>query len=108
MTNPTSTHAAAAAEVSLLALCALTACFLPPLNSRIIDNVAVMVLVGIGLSVSLVLHLMFVGALAKSHGRSAARYAALALATLPVGSIIGLIYYEWSVKVRHIAQHGEA
>jgi hypothetical protein len=52
----------------------------------------------LAIAVSLVLHLIFVGVLAKGMGKSPGKYVALALATLPVGSIVGLVLLEWFSK----------
>lgn len=90
---------ATAAEVSLIVFCGAIACLLPPFSERI-EHIPVLILVlSLSIACSLVLHLIFVGMLARAHGRSAGRYAALALVTLPIGSIVGLILYEWRRRV---------
>ena len=85
----------AAAAISLLVFAACVAAFLPPLNAYGWDSVPLTVLLGLAIAISLVLHLVFVGIAARRLGRSSAAWAALALITFPVGSIIGLILIEW-------------
>ena len=93
-------HAASAAAISLIALCAGVACLIPPLNERFVDTPLWVVALGLVITVSLVLHLIFVGMLAKSLGRSPGWTVALALLTLPVGSIVGLVLLEWQASQR--------
>ncbi len=85
----------AAAAVSLLAWGACVAAFLPPLNAHALDSVPLTVLLGLGIAISLALHLVFVGIAARRLGRSAATWVGLALFTFPVGSIVGLVLVEW-------------
>lgn len=100
MTLPRNEHAASAAAISLIGLCAGVACMIPPLNERFVDTPLWVVAIGLVITVSLVLHLIFVGMLAKSLGRSPGWTVALALLTLPVGSIVGLVLLEWQASQR--------
>ncbi len=88
-------HANSAAAISLVVLCACIACLIPPLNEKVVGNPALIVLVGLGIACSGILHLVFVGLLARSYGESPGKYVALAILTLPVGSVVGLILLEW-------------
>lgn len=95
MSSTSKEHTNSAAAISLMAFCACVACFIPPLNERVIDNPVLVVLLSLGIGCSAILHLVFVGLLARSYGRSPAKYVAIALFTLPVGSIVGLVLLEW-------------
>jgi hypothetical protein len=44
---------------------------------------------------SFILHLVFVGLAAHRLGRSAWWWVVIALLTFPIGSIVGLILFEW-------------
>ena len=97
MMDPSRTeHASSAAALSLVAFCGSVACLIPPLSERFIDNPLLVVALSLAIAVSAILHLVFVGILARSLGRSPGRYVALALVTLPVGSIVALILLEWA------------
>lgn len=85
----------AAAAVTLVILCACIAAFLPPLNRHIVHSPALTVLLGLTITVSLILHLVFIGIAAKRLGRSPALWVIIALCTMPIASIIGLILFEW-------------
>jgi hypothetical protein len=87
--------AASAASIALLALCLAVAAFMPPLQQRVLPSVPLTVAVGLAIAVALALHLFFVGLAAARLGRSPLAWALLALVTLPLGSIIGLILIEW-------------
>lgn len=88
-----------AAAVSLAAFCGCVACFIPPLSERFIHSPLWVVALSLGIAVSAVLHLVFVGLLARQLGRRPAPVVALALVTLPVGSIVGLVLLEWQGRV---------
>jgi hypothetical protein len=85
----------AAAAVSLLAFGACVAAFLPPLNQQTLASIPLIIVLGLALAASFILHLIFVGLAAHRLGRSALWWVALALLTFPVGSIVGLILFEW-------------
>lgn len=87
--------AASAASVALIALCLCVGALLPPFFDRVVAAVPLLVALGLGIAVSLVLHLIFVGMAARRLGRHALPWALLALLTLPIGSIVGLILFEW-------------
>ncbi len=99
MSNTLKEHANSAAAISLIAFCACIACFIPPLNEEVIDSPILVVLLSLGIACSALLHLVFVGLLARSYGKSPPRYVALALFTLPVGPIVGLVLLEWHERV---------
>ncbi len=85
----------AAAAVTLVVWVLCIASFLPPLNKYTTDSVLLMTLAGIGIAVSAILHLIFVGLAAKRLGRSPALWVAIALCGFPITSIVGLILFEW-------------
>ncbi len=85
----------AAAAVSLFAACAFVAALAPPLNRYTLDSVPLVVVLGVGIAVSVVLHLIFIGMAARRLGRSAALWVTVALLLLPLASIVGLILFEW-------------
>lgn len=96
MNHPKTEHASSAAALSLIAFCGSVACLIPPLSERFIESPVLVVAIALAIAVSLILHLVFVGILARCLGRSPGRYVALALLTLPVGSIVALILLEWA------------
>jgi hypothetical protein len=85
----------AAAAVSLFATCAFIALLAPPLNRYTQDSVPLMVILGIGIAVGAILHLIFIGMAASRLGRSPALWVVIAICFMPVASIIGLILFEW-------------
>jgi len=85
----------AAAAVSLFATCAFIGSLIPPLNRYTQNSVGLMVILGIGIAVSAVLHLIFIGMAARRLGRSPALWVIVAVCFAPVASIIGLILFEW-------------
>jgi hypothetical protein len=89
---------AAAAEITLLILVASVAVLLPPLNERVVDVPVLVVGLGVTIAASLALHLVFVGRLAQALGRSPLAWPLVALLTLPVGSIVGLVLLEWQLR----------
>ena len=88
-----------AAAMSLAVFCGCVACFIPPLSARFIGSPLWIVVLALGIAVGAVLHLVFVGLLARQLGRRPALAVALALVTLPVGSIVGLVLLEWQGRV---------
>lgn len=102
MANPPPTpasRAAAAATVSLVAalVCLGYLLFKTTLEGK--PQPLVVVLAALALSSAIALHLAFVALLARRLGRSAFWYVAAALVTLPIGSIVGLILYDWHTQV---------
>jgi heme/copper-type cytochrome/quinol oxidase subunit 4 len=85
----------AAAAVTLVVWVICVAAFLPPLNTHITDSVPLVIIAGLGIAVSLVLHLIFIGMAARRLGRSAVLWVIVALCFLPIASIVGLILFEW-------------
>lgn len=96
-------HTLNAAEASLLVFCLAVAGLLPPLSDRVSDYPVLVVLIAVVIASSLVLHLTFVGLLARAMGRKATRFVVGALLTLPIGSIVGLVLLEWHRKVASAA-----
>ncbi|MYM23735.1 hypothetical protein GTP46_13865 [Duganella sp. FT135W] len=86
----------AAAAVTLVLLIVSIALFMPPLFEKYTSQ-SVLFIIGAGISicVCLVLHFVFIGIAAKELGRSPVLWVLLSLCTLPIGSIIGLILFEW-------------
>jgi hypothetical protein len=87
--------ALSAAATSLIVFLCCTALFIPPLNERVVQLPLLAVALGLAAAVSLVVHLVFVGLAARALGRSPTRWVLLALFTLPLGSIVGLVLVEW-------------
>lgn len=83
-----------AASLALLVMIFCIGAFVPPFSGRTLDSVVLMVAFGIGIAVCLVVHLWYVGVAARQLGRSAAGWVALALFTLPIGSIVAWIVFE--------------
>jgi hypothetical protein len=89
------TQAVAPAAVSLVAFAVCVGAFLPPFVERTVSSVPITVLFGLAIAVSFVLHVAFVGIAAHRAGRSAALWAVLTVVFFPVGSIVGLVLFEW-------------
>ncbi|RZT11386.1 hypothetical protein SAMN05216319_0133 [Duganella sp. CF402] len=86
----------AAAAVTLVLLIVSIASFLPPLFEKYTSqSVLFIIAAGISTCVCLVLHFVFIGIAAKRLGRAPLLWVLLALFTFPIGSIIGLILFEW-------------
>ncbi|NGZ88421.1 hypothetical protein [Duganella aceris] len=85
----------AAAAVTLVCWIGGVACFLPPLLQHTRQSVLLMIAAGLGIAISLILHLIFIGMAAKRLGRSPALWVIVALCGFPIASIIGLILFEW-------------
>jgi hypothetical protein len=89
--------AASAASTALIVLAVCVGAFLPPFNQRVLPSVALVVVLGLAITVSLILHLFFIGLMARQLGRSATLWVVVALVTLPLGSTVGLILFEWAL-----------
>ena len=98
--------AASAASLALLVMVFCVGAFLPPFNGRTLDSVPLMLVFGVGIVVSLVLHLWYLGVAAQKLGRSAWRWVALALLTLPIGSIVAWIVFERALAAQERAAAG--
>ena len=85
----------AAAAVTLVVCALCIAAFLPPLNKYTTASVPLVILAGLGIAVSAILHLIFVGMAAKRLGRSPALWVVITVCGFPIVSIIGLILFEW-------------
>ncbi|MEV4782541.1 hypothetical protein [Burkholderia sp. LMU1-1-1.1] len=85
----------AAAAVTLVIWIGCIAAFLPPLVKHTTASVALIILAGLGIAVSSILHLIFVGVAAKRLGRSPALWVVIAVFGFPIASIVGLILFEW-------------
>jgi len=90
-----SQHAISAAAISLFVFIASAACFLPPLNQYVLHSVPLVVLLGIAIAVSLILHFVFVGIAAQRLRRGVPLWVSLSVLFFPIGSIVGLILFEW-------------
>jgi hypothetical protein len=108
MDIPRRESASSAAAMSLIAFCACVAALTPPFSERVLEYPALVTLIALGIASSLILHLVFVGLLARAWGKAAGKYVALALFTLPVGSIVGLVLLEWHEKVTQSSKHESA
>jgi len=98
----------AAATVCLLVCGGCIAAFLPPLNETVLGSVPLVVVIGLTLALSIILHLVFVGIAAHRLGRSVPGWVAIATVTFPIGSIVGLVLFEWfSDEADRSAPHGQ-
>lgn len=87
--------AIAGAAVSLIAFGAGVAAFMPPWNAHTLASPLMATLAGIAIAVALLLHLIFVGIAARRVQRNPTMWVVLALLTLPIGSIVGLVLFEF-------------
>jgi hypothetical protein len=85
----------AAAAVTLVCSIIGVAAFLPPLVYRTTESVPLIMVASIGLAVSMILHLIFIGMAAKRLGRSPTVWVVVAVFGFPIASIVGLILFEW-------------
>ena len=85
----------AAAAVTLVVWIGCIAAILPPLVKHTTSSVALIILAGLGIAVSSILHLIFVGVAAKRLGRSPTLWVVIAVCGFPIASIVGLILFEW-------------
>lgn len=85
----------AAATVSLLVFAACVGAFMPPFFARTSGSVWLMVVLGLAIGVSFILHVAFVCIAARRAGRSALGWGVLTVLLFPVASIAGLILFEW-------------
>ena len=93
-----------AAAVSLVCFGACVAAFLPPMNQQTFASIPLIIVLGLALAASFILHLVFVGLAAHRLGRSALWWVILALLTFPIASIVGLILFEWFSEEQNRAQ----
>lgn len=90
-----SQNAISAAAISLFVFVACVACFMPPLNKYALQSTSLVALLGITIAVSMLLHFVFIGIAAQRLGRSVAMWVVLSVLLFPIGSIVGLILFEW-------------
>lgn len=95
MQKSQTTQAVASAAVSLLVFALCVGAFVPPFVADTVSSIPLTVALGIAIAVSFVLHIAFVGIAAHRSHRSATLWAVLAVLLFPVGSIAGLILFEW-------------
>jgi len=88
-------QAVAAAAVSLVAFAVCVGAFVPPFVERTVASLPLTILFGIAIAVCLILHVAFVGIAAHRARRSASLWAVLTVLLFPIGSIVGLILFEW-------------
>ena len=89
------TQAVASAAISLLVFAVSVGAFVPPFVERTVSSVPLTIAFGIAIAASFVLHVAFVGIAAHRARRSAVLWAVLAILAFPIGSIVGLILFEW-------------
>ena len=88
-------QAIASAAISLVVFAVCVGAFLPPFVERTVGSVPLTIAFGLAIAVSFVLHVAYVGIAAHRAGRSAVLWGVLAVLVFPVGSIVGLILFEW-------------
>ena len=89
------TQAVASAAISLVAFAICVGAFVPPFLERTVSSVPLTIVFGIAIAVSFALHVAFVGIAAHRAHRSAVLWATLTVLFFPIGSIVGLILFEW-------------
>ena len=92
--SPT-TQAVASAAVSLVVFVFCVGAFVPPFSEHTLSSIPMTIAFGSAIAVSFVLHVAFVGIAAQRAHRSAALWAVLTILLFPIGSIVGLILFEW-------------
>lgn len=97
--NKPAQRAASAASTALLAFVACLAFLIFHVTESDSVRPFIVLLCCLGLGTSGVLHLIFVRLLALRLGLQPARYVLAALFTLPVGSAVALVLYDWHSKV---------
>jgi uncharacterized membrane protein len=102
--SPT-TQAVASAAASLVIFALCVGAFVPPFVERTVSLIPMTIAFGMAIAVSFVLHVAFVGIAAHRANRSAALWAVLTVFLFPIGSIVGLILFEW---FSHPDNHGTA
>jgi hypothetical protein len=95
MQQSPATQAVASATIALLVFALCVGAFMPPFVEGTVSSIPLTVASGIAIAVSFVLHVAFVGIAAHRANRSAALWAVLTVLLFPVGSIVGLIQFEW-------------
>ena len=106
MSDTPAGRAAAAAWVTILLFIACLAFIVFRATGGDADPPVLAVLASLAMACTVVLHLIFVALLARRLGRRARWYVLGALLTLPVGSLVGLILYEWHTTVDRPAEGG--
>jgi uncharacterized membrane protein len=95
MVDQRSRNAISAAAITLIIAGGSIAFFLPPLYSHIVHSLWRIILIAIICCICILLHFVFVGIAANRLGRNIALWVLLSICLFPVGSIIGLILFEW-------------
>ena len=88
-------QAVASAAISLVAFALCVGAFLPPFVERTVSSVPLTIAAGLAIAVTFALHVAFVGIAAHRAHRSAVLWSVLTVLVFPVGSIVGLILFEW-------------
>ena len=95
MPQSSTSQAVASAAVSLVVFALCVGAFVPPFVDDTVRSIPLTVVFGMAIAVSFVLPIAFVGIAAHRAHRSATLWAVLAVVLFPVGSIAGLILFEW-------------
>lgn len=103
MTLTPSRRAAQAAETALIVFIGLLALLVFHTTESESVRPAFVTLLAIGMTVAGLVHLVFIALLARRLGRPATWWVVGALLSLPIGSAVGLIVYEWQVQVDRAA-----
>lgn len=106
MKNTPASRAAAAAAVTLAVMVGLVILLVMQASGQGNAKAVLLPLLGLALTCSIILHLVFVGILAQRLGRRPTWYVLGALLTLPIGSAVGLILYEWHTQTDHPSTEG--
>lgn len=65
------------------------------LMNRHADSLPLIILTGLAVCVSMILHFVFIGIAARRLGRNPSVWVILSVILFPISSIIGLILFEW-------------
>ena len=99
MTDTPASRAASAAWVTLLLAIGGLVFLVWQATGAEAEVPVLMLLASLAMACCIVLHLVFVALLARRLGRPAGWTVAGAALTLPIGSLVGLILYEWHHSV---------
>ena len=95
MPNRPASNAATSSAIALLIFAGCVMAFIPPWLPDTLASLPKIILFGIGIAVSLVLHLVFLGIAAQRLGRSPTLWVMLGLLFFPIVSIVGLVLFAW-------------
>ena len=108
MSSASASRAVTASGFALLVWGACVLMFLPPFVQSTVESVPKVALLGIAITCSLVLHLIFLGIAAQRLNRRPWLWVLLGVLLLPIGSIIGLVLFSWFDEERASMKSAQA